>query len=283
MEKNREHEILVELDGYKWQEQFVCLKCGNKSFIKGEEPFSRRCSNSKCKKEVSLKKYTAFEGLRFPIEKAYGILEEIVRNASLGRDQKVIPIKKRRKKELSLNDIFNHDEFRDDEVEYISIGELLERTEKRKGDEDILNEKLAKIIRDYQPSVGRLAKRFEIEENTVIKFLDKINNRIPLEKAVVLNGSLERILDYPMFNGETTVSHLIGMAMVPLVGEWKYGILEIGGYTYGIEPIRKNDGPWTVFQKSPLIEDGRLHSVDEYHILYGTDKWYEIFKANNDK
>jgi hypothetical protein len=47
----------------KWEAGFVCRKCNNDKYYKGEKPFSRRCL--KCKFEESPKVNTKFENLKF--------------------------------------------------------------------------------------------------------------------------------------------------------------------------------------------------------------------------
>jgi hypothetical protein len=276
--------ILKELDGYKWREgQFVCVKCGNKKYGPGDEPYGRKCTNSGCKRNVSLIKYTAFEGMRFPIEKAYGMLETIVDTARLSRNEKVVPIRKRKKKTLNPEDMFDLNEFMDEEVEFISMLELIELAKARKWDPDRLNERLVKTTSNYRPSIGRLSKKFEIEENTVVKFLDKIANRITLKAMPELGSSLERVVEYISYNTEIKVLDVIGMAMVPLAGEWKYGEINIGEDLYGIGPLSKHSGPWSVFKRTPIKGTDGIHHIDEQEISYGSDEWYALFRELKDE
>jgi hypothetical protein len=61
-------EFLADL---KWNEGFVCRKCGNKNSCPGKSPYSRRCT--KCKKEESATTGTIFHNCKFPISKAFYI------------------------------------------------------------------------------------------------------------------------------------------------------------------------------------------------------------------
>lgn len=56
----------------KWKDGFTCTKCGSKSFTKGYQPFSRRCSA--CRYDESATAHTIFHNLKFSLQKAfYGI------------------------------------------------------------------------------------------------------------------------------------------------------------------------------------------------------------------
>ena len=61
-------EFLADL---KWNEGFVCRKCGNENFCLGKSPYSRRCT--KCKKEESATTGTIFHNCKFPVSKAFYI------------------------------------------------------------------------------------------------------------------------------------------------------------------------------------------------------------------
>lgn len=59
----------------KWQEGYVCKRCGNTHFIKGAKPYSRRCS--KCKYDESPTSGTMFDKLKFPLLIAFHIAFKI--------------------------------------------------------------------------------------------------------------------------------------------------------------------------------------------------------------
>ena len=282
MSLKNEERILRELNELKWADgQFICVKCGNKNYNKGEETYSRRCSNSKCKRDVTFKKYTAFEGLRFPIEKAYGILETIVSRASLDPHKKVIKVKLGWGVKYLDNDFLEEDKLMGDKTELISLLEYKKRAEATHTGANVLNEKLQQLTSAYLPSIGRLAKKFELEENTVLKFILKIRHRIKADYRGSSDSFIGEIVDYINYNQQKrTLSHLLGMAMVPLVGEWKYGLKKIKGKAYGIKPIDENEGPWAIYRITGT-HDGHTYKYT-YHeeVSYGSDEWYDLFGEN---
>lgn len=56
----------------KWEDGFVCRKCGHTNYCKGKSFASRRCT--KCKKEESATANTIFHNCKFPINKAFYIV-----------------------------------------------------------------------------------------------------------------------------------------------------------------------------------------------------------------
>jgi len=61
-------EFLAEL---KWEQGYICRKCGNTNYCQGKTPFSRRCT--KCKKVESATTGTLFHNCKFPLSKAFYI------------------------------------------------------------------------------------------------------------------------------------------------------------------------------------------------------------------
>ncbi|WP_338239032.1 7TM diverse intracellular signaling domain-containing protein [Persicobacter diffluens] len=59
------------LENIKWSEGYECLKCGNEKFFKGSQKFARRCT--KCGYNESITTNTAFQGVKFSIQKAFYI------------------------------------------------------------------------------------------------------------------------------------------------------------------------------------------------------------------
>ncbi len=55
----------------KWEDGFVCRKCGHTKFCIGKTPSSRRCT--RCKTEESATAHTLFHNIKFPINKAFYI------------------------------------------------------------------------------------------------------------------------------------------------------------------------------------------------------------------
>jgi len=56
------------MEEIKWDQGYVCKKCGNIKFGKGATPFARRCT--KCRYDESITAYTAFHKCKFDIRKA---------------------------------------------------------------------------------------------------------------------------------------------------------------------------------------------------------------------
>jgi predicted Zn-ribbon and HTH transcriptional regulator len=55
----------------KWENGFVCRKCGHTNYCEGKTPSSRRCT--RCKTEESATAHTIFHNIKFPINKAFYI------------------------------------------------------------------------------------------------------------------------------------------------------------------------------------------------------------------
>lgn len=66
-----DEKCLEFLSSVKWEEGFVCRKCGNTNFCHGKTPYSRRCT--KCKTEESAAAGTIFHNCKFPLHKAFYI------------------------------------------------------------------------------------------------------------------------------------------------------------------------------------------------------------------
>lgn len=63
------------LASIKWKDGYSCSKCGGIHYIKGKQPFSRRCR--KCGYDESTTTNTLFHKLKFGIDKAFEMLYEI--------------------------------------------------------------------------------------------------------------------------------------------------------------------------------------------------------------
>ncbi|MBX2962256.1 MAG: transposase [Cyclobacteriaceae bacterium] len=59
------------LENLKWEKGFGCRKCGNEKYFNGATKFARRCS--RCGYNESITAFTIFQGIKFPIEKAFYI------------------------------------------------------------------------------------------------------------------------------------------------------------------------------------------------------------------
>ncbi len=68
---SKDIDCLEFLANSKWEDGYICKKCGNKNFCHGKTPFSRRCT--KCKHEESASAHTMFHGCKIPLRKAFEI------------------------------------------------------------------------------------------------------------------------------------------------------------------------------------------------------------------
>jgi hypothetical protein len=59
----------------KWENGFVCKKCGHTNYCSGKTVASRRCT--RCKKEESATAHTLFHNCKFPINKAFFIVYNV--------------------------------------------------------------------------------------------------------------------------------------------------------------------------------------------------------------
>ena len=64
-------DCLRYLSDIKWEVGYLCKKCGNTTFCKGEQPYSRRCI--KCKYDESPTAKTMFDKLKFSLLLAFHI------------------------------------------------------------------------------------------------------------------------------------------------------------------------------------------------------------------
>ena len=68
---NNGEKVLKFIADAKWEDGFVCRKCGHTNFCEGKTPSSRRCT--RCKTEESATAHTLFHNIKFPINKAFYI------------------------------------------------------------------------------------------------------------------------------------------------------------------------------------------------------------------
>lgn len=69
---------LSYLSGLKWQDGYVCPKCGDTKYCKGEKEFNRQCT--KCHHISSPTSGTLFHKVKFPILKAFYIVYYVSTN-----------------------------------------------------------------------------------------------------------------------------------------------------------------------------------------------------------
>lgn len=66
-----ENTSLELLAAIKWEDGFVCSKCGSSNYCRGKSESSRRCT--RCKKEESVTAHTIFHRCKIPINRAMEI------------------------------------------------------------------------------------------------------------------------------------------------------------------------------------------------------------------
>ncbi len=59
------------LENLKWEAGYACKKCGNLKYFEGSQKFARRCT--RCGYNESITANTIFQGIKFPVEKAFYI------------------------------------------------------------------------------------------------------------------------------------------------------------------------------------------------------------------
>jgi hypothetical protein len=74
---NSDEKCYEFLAGLKWENGFVCRKCGNTNSCPGKSPHSKRCT--KCKTEESAAAGTIFHNCKFPVSKAFYIAYNVCR------------------------------------------------------------------------------------------------------------------------------------------------------------------------------------------------------------
>jgi hypothetical protein len=73
--------VLKFIADAKWEDGYVCRKCGHTNYCEGKSPSSRRCT--RCKTEESATAHTLFHNIKFPINKAFYIAYHV---CVLGKD-----------------------------------------------------------------------------------------------------------------------------------------------------------------------------------------------------
>jgi hypothetical protein len=68
---NTEEKCLEYLATIKWNDGFICQKCGHDHFCKGSKPYSRRCT--RCKTQESATANTLFHKCKIPLPAAFKI------------------------------------------------------------------------------------------------------------------------------------------------------------------------------------------------------------------
>lgn len=71
-----EEECLAFIEEIKWHSGFTCRQCGHKKYCRGSRKGDRQCT--RCRKIESIKAGTAFQGMRFPLVKAFFMIRMLV-------------------------------------------------------------------------------------------------------------------------------------------------------------------------------------------------------------
>lgn len=261
--RNTEEIILKELSYYKWGDSWYCTKCGHNMHIGGKQPYSRRCK--KCKYDESVLKHTAFEGLRFPIATAYKLLSKIISTAVVNPERKLILTGK-------------HQPESDKQQKYISIIDYILRCQQQGMDPFELDDRIRKIIDRQRPSVRQLSRSYNIEENTVTKFLEKIDARISENEICEFDNSHERFISFINKQYDKDIDFYLSLLTVPLVGNWKSGECRIHSRQYALTFDGRS--PWAVYEvqfQSDEHGDYKYPFELKERIEYGTEVWQNIF------
>lgn len=255
--------VLKELAFYKWGHCWYCTKCGNDIYIQGKKEFSRRCK--KCRYDESILKYTAFEGLRFPIATAYNLLNKIISTAVVQGDMKIVPVGK-------------HQPGSNRPQKYTSLNNYILRCKKKGMDPLELDAKLLKIIDRQRPSVRELSRIYGIEENTITMLLDKINARIGLNEMVEYENSHDRLISFINEHYDKEPDFYHSLLMVPLVGNWRFGEIKINSKHYALSVGHRE--LWSVYEV--ILKDDECGNYTNPFTLnerieYGTEEWKKLF------
>jgi hypothetical protein len=76
MKFSTDMDCLQWLARLKWEEGFVCKKCGHTNFCDGSTPFSKRCT--RCKHTESATAHTAFHRCKIPLTEAFKLLYQTI-------------------------------------------------------------------------------------------------------------------------------------------------------------------------------------------------------------
>lgn len=66
-----DEKVLKFISEVKWEDGFICKKCGHDNYCEGKTRYSRRCT--RCKAEESATAHTMFHNCKFPVRKAFYI------------------------------------------------------------------------------------------------------------------------------------------------------------------------------------------------------------------
>ncbi|MEZ5018107.1 MAG: hypothetical protein R2800_13695 [Flavipsychrobacter sp.] len=284
--------IFEKLVGMKWGNSFCCAKCGFASYVQGKSQFSRKCKNTKCRYEESLKKYTVFDGLNIPIPIGCNILLDIFNVSRVYFD-------------TDLKIIGNNGKEYENLGHYIDERKKVEEAGVQNFEKFVTEETVQKYIAKYrrESSVKNLSTKYSIEESTIIKFLDRINERIPLSVKEEKATSYERLIEVFCHLYEWDITQFYKLIITPTPERCHYGSFIAQKRLYGFDfdnqyysreeedfisdPIVcKAETKDFVFTETMYYKGQKVaeEEIEEIHyeitgeeIVYGSDEWKTMF------
>jgi hypothetical protein len=239
---DKEYATLEILNEYKWSKHFYCRNCSHTEYKKGKKPFSRRCK--KCDYDESLLKFTAFEELKIPMYKAYAIISHLVDNTYVDFDKKGVLVKQNN--DGKIFHVQNSDP--PDVGEYISLNELYKKQYDGDVSYETFNVLFEKYISESRLIISDVARKFEVEENTVSKLFSRIAKRInDSSYDDYVWEPLETIKEF-FGNGRYDLDYVLGMLMFPIDDTWHKNEKKVKGKWYHISPPSRfgNEVRWKI-------------------------------------
>lgn len=258
-------ELLQELAEYKLQYGYCCSRCGSSEFSNGKEEYSRRCRNSKCRYEESLFKNTVFENCKFSLDVAVSIISEIKETSSANVTDEII---------------FH------DKMGYVSLEKFTELHKKsdQKPSFHSTNEKIHKAINLKKKSIRQLSQQYNVEENTITKFVERISTRIHGEDVGKRKNSHIRVIDYFNEYHYNDIEYFLSKFMFPLPGQWVYGCRVIGNNIIIVRDDFQRENELQKFHyvrfnlqeyRSFIID--KAPSIEGDNFKYGSNAWKHFF------
>ncbi|MCB0539354.1 MAG: hypothetical protein KDE33_17700 [Bacteroidetes bacterium] len=266
----KDKDLLKELADYKLQYGYCCSRCGHNEFSNGKEDFSRRCRNTKCRYEEGIFKHTVFENCKFSLDKALSLISEI--------------------KETSVAN--NNDEimFHDKEG-FVSLEKFTElhNNSKQKPPAYSTNEKIYTAINLKKKSIRQLSQQYNIEANTITKFVSMLSTRIHGEIVGKRKNPHLRVIDYFLEEQSQDLEFFHHKFMFPLPGKWEYGcriinediITTVEYYDREKSAIKFMYVRYNLNQYHKYIKR-KLNSVEGNTFRYGEEAWKHFFCKNYD-
>lgn len=193
------------LSGLKWPGPFTCRKCGHGEYMKGKQPYSRRCRH--CKYDESVTSHTLFHKLKFSLRGAFDLIFQVsckkkaVSSLALSEELGIhyeTCLNFRRKVQKAMESSRNHPLTGNVEVDEFAVGGPDAKSQGRsKGDKKLVSVALEVSVeghfgRAYAMKIGdyssrQLGKIFKahIDQGATVK-TDKWTGYLPIKKAFPL-------------------------------------------------------------------------------------------------